>query len=229
MPKVIKKRTARPAKEEGVKSILHHAKEFIEKNKRILLPIFIGVTAISVIAAGILIYRGTTANKAAGLELEAYNMYYGLHQKQPLQKDERYRKALEGFKKAYETKKSPSSLFYIASCYYSTGEYDNALKALTELNERFPDDERFVPLAYYKMAIISIKKGDNERAVKMLDVIYNYRTSSFKDLALVESARVLEAMGKKEDSLKKYEELSKNFPDSPFIGEAMKKLGEKKS
>lgn len=229
MPKVIKKRTARPAKEEDVKSIIHHAKEFIMEKKRILLPIFIGVTAISVIVAGILIYRVTTANKAAGLELEAYNMYYGLHQKQPLQKEERYQKALEGFKKAYENKKSPSSLFYIASCYYSMGKYDEALKALTELNERFPDDERFVPLSYYKMATISIKKGDNEKAVKMLDVIYNYRTSSFKDLALVESARVLNAMGKKEDSLKKYEELSKNFPASPFFGEAMKKLGEKKS
>lgn len=229
MPKVIKKRTARPAKEEDVKSIIHHAKEFIMEKKRILLPIFIGVTAVSVIVAGILIYRVTTANKAAGLELEAYNMYYGLYQKQPLQKEERYQKALEGFKKAYENKQSPSSLFYIASCYYSMGKYDEALKALTELNERFPDDERFVPLSYYKMATISIRKGDNEKAVKMLDVIYNYRTSSFKDLALVESARVLNAMGKKEDSLKKYEELSKNFPASPFFGEAMKKLGEKKS
>ena len=230
MPKVIKKKTAKPTKtEEGVKNVLHHTKEFISEKQRILFPAVIALVVIAVAVAGFLIYRSNVRNQAAALEYEGYKIYYGLYQKQPFQKEERYQKALEKFRKAYDAHKSPFSLFYIAGCYYNLGKYDDALKTLKELNERFPDDERFVPLSYYKMAVITLRKGDREGYLKLLDILYNYRTSSFKDLALVESARMLDAMGKKEDAAKKYEELTKNFPESPFVEEAKAKLGGKKS
>lgn len=230
MPKVIKKKTAKPTKtEEGVKNVLHNTKEFISEKQRILFPAVIALVVIAVAVAGFLIYRSNVRNQAAALEYEGYKIYYGLYQKQPFQKEERYQKALEKFRKAYDAHTSPFSLFYIAGCYYNLGKYDDALKTLKELNERFPDDERFVPLSYYKMAVITLRKGDREGYLKLLDILYNYRTSSFKDLALVESARMLEAMGKKEDAVKKYEELTKNFPESPFAEEAKAKLREKKS
>lgn len=230
MPKVIKKKTASPTKtEESVKNVLHDTKEFISEKQRILFPVVIALVVLAITAAGILIYRSNVKNQAAALEYEGYKIYYGLYQKQPFQKEERSRKALEKFSKAYEARKSPLSLFYIASCYYDLGKSDDALKTLKELNARFPDDERFVPLSYYKMAVITLKKGDREGALRLLDTLYNYRTGSFKDLALVESARILDAMGKKEDSVKKYEELTKSFPESPFAEEAKAKLGGKKS
>jgi tetratricopeptide (TPR) repeat protein len=230
MPKVIKKKTAKPIKtEEGVKNVLHDTKEFINKRQKIFFPSVIALVVITVAVAGILIYRSNVRNQAAALEYDAYKIYYGLYQKQPFQKEDRYQKALEQFKKAYDTRKSPYSLFYIAACYYDMGKNEDALKTLKELNQQFPDDERFVPLSYYKMAVITLRKGDREGYLKLLDTLYNYRTNSFKDLALIESARMLDAMGKKEDAVKKYEELTKNFPESPFVEEAKAKLGGKKN
>ena len=230
MPKVIKKKTAKPTKtEEGVKNVLHDTKEFISEKQKILFPSVIAIVVIALTVTGFLIYRSNVRNQAAALEYEGYKIYYSLYQKQPFQKEERYQRALEKFRKAYEARKSPFSLFYIASCHYDLGKNDDALKTLKELNERFPDDERFVPLSYYKMAVITLRKGDREGALKLLDTLYNYRTGSFKDLALVESARILDALGKKEDAVKKYEELTKNFPESPFAEEAKAKLGGKKS
>jgi predicted negative regulator of RcsB-dependent stress response len=229
MPKVIKKKAAKTLKtEEGVKNVLHDTKEFITERQRIVLPSVIAVVVIALAVAGFLMYRSHARSQAAALEYEGYKIYYGLYEKQPLQKEERYQKALEKFKKAYDANKSPFSLFYIAGCYYDLAKYDDALKTLKDLTERFAGDDRFVPLAYHKMATITLKKGDKEGYLKLLDSLYQYKTGPLKDLALVESARMLEAMGKKEDAAKKYEELTKNFPASPFAEEARTKIGEKK-
>jgi predicted negative regulator of RcsB-dependent stress response len=230
MPKVIKKKIAKPAKtEEGVQNVIHNAREYMQEKKRVLFPAVIAVIIVCLGAAGFFLYRSNMQKEASALEHEGYKLYYGLYQKQPFAKDELYQKALEKFTKAYDKRRSPLSLFYIASCYYDLGKYDDAMRSLKELNERFPDDETFAPLSFYKMAVIDLKKGDKEAALKQLDALYNYRAGSFKDLALVESARILEAMGKKDESVKKYEELTKNFPDSPFAGQAKAKLPEKKS
>lgn len=226
MPKAIKKRIAKPEKtEKNVTDFLQTTKNFITGRRKIFFPLILALFIIAFALAGFSIYRSNLKSKAETLEYEGYKTYYGLYQKQPAQKEDLYQRALEKFKKAYDTKRSPFSLFYIASCYYDMGKYDEALKNLKDLNERFPDDERFVPLSYYKMAVISAKKGDKDAALKLLDTIYLYKTGSFKELALIESARILESMGKTAESTKKYEEITKNYPGSPFIEEAREKLG----
>lgn len=230
MPKVIKKKIAKPAKtEEGVQNFIHNAKEYLLAKKRALFPAVIAVIIVCLGAAAFSLHRSNMQKEASAFELEGYNLYYGLYQKQPSAQDEHYQKALEKFMKAYDKWRTPLSLFYVACCYYDLGKYDDAMKSLKELNERFPDEETFAPLSFYKMAVIDIKKGDNEAALKQLDVLYNHSAGSFKDLALMESARILETMGKKDESAKKYEELTKNFPDSPFAEQAKAKLTEKKS
>lgn len=148
---------------------------------------------------------------------------------QPMKKEEQYQKALEKFRQAYETRKSAFTLFYIADAQYNLSKYDDALKTLKELNTEFPDDEKFVPLSYYKMAMIHLQKNDKEGALKVLDTLYQYRGASFRDLAAIETARILDASGRKEEAAKKYDELAKNYPESPFIEEARQKLKEKKS
>lgn len=228
MPKAIKKRVAKSARsEEGVKDVLYGAKEYIGERQKIFFAVIVGVIVVSVAAAAFFIYRSSSESKARALEYDGYRIYYGLYQKQPLQKEEQYQKALEKFSKAYDVRKSPYSLFYMASCLYDMGKYDEALKDLKALTAGFPDDESFFALSYYKMADISLKKGDKEGALKLLDALYQSRTAPLRDLALVESARVLESMGKTEESSKKYAELMKEFPGSQFAAEAQAKAGAK--
>lgn len=229
MPKIIKKRVVKNSKQDlDVKDIIDGSREFVQQKRSVLLPVLIAVIVSAIAISGVFIYRSDVNKKAAALESEAYSVYYNLDRKQPLQKEETYLLALEKFKKAYETKKSAFSLFYIANCYYNTGKYEEAIKTLKDLNEKFPDDERFVPLSYYKLAVLNLKKGDRETALKLLDTLYNYKTGSFKDLAIIESARIFDEMGKTEEAVKKYEELAKNFSASPFAEEAKARLGAKK-
>jgi predicted negative regulator of RcsB-dependent stress response len=217
MPKAIKKKISKPAgKEEDVKTIIHHAREAIARRQKSLLPLLIGSVAAVILIAGFFIYRSHMNTKADNLEYEAYQIYYGLHQRQPLPQADQYQKALEKFREAYDARKSAYPLFYVAACYYDMGKYDDALKTLKELNERFPDDERFVPLSTYKMAVITLRKGDRDGALKLLDSLATSRTDTLRDLALAESAKILTSMGKSEEAGRKSEELRKNFPNSPF-------------
>ncbi len=229
MPKAIKKKVTKPAKaEEGVKEALYGTKDYIRERQRIFLPVIIAVVVIGIAAGGFFIYRSHARSQAKALEYDGYRIFYGLYQKQPMQKEERYQKALEKFREADDLRRSAYSLYYIASCLYELGRYDEALKNLKELNQRFPDDEGLVPLSYYRMAVTSLRKGDKESALKSLDMLYQYKSAALRDLALVESARILESMGKTEEASKKYEEITKNFPDSPFADEARSKIGIKK-
>ena len=237
MPKPIKRKVVKKrASEIEVKGVISRLKESAVKKKSSVMAAAGAILIFAGAIAGSFIYNSTIKNKAEKLEYEAYKMYYGLYQTQlgfesqrPVAGEEQYKKSLELFKKAYATKKSPVSLFYIANCYYEMGRYDETLNTLRELNQKFPDDERFVPLSYYKMAMASLKKGSNEEALKYLDILYRYKTGTYKDLSLIESGKILEAMGKVDDAKRKYEELTKNFPQSPFAEEAQIKIGEKKS
>jgi len=229
MPKAIKKKVAKQVKtEEGMRNIISRVREMIARRQKVLFSAIVTFVVLCVAVAGLFMYRSNAKERAEALEYEGYKLYYGMFQKQPPQQEGRYQAAMEKFKKAYELRKSPYSLFYVANCYYDLGNYDEALKALRELNERFPDDERFVPLTYYKMAVINLRKGDREAALKHLNTLSNYKTASFKDLALIESGRILESMGQTGEAARKYEEITKNFPGSPFVEEAQAKLTGKK-
>ena len=228
MPKAIKKKVAKQSiKEEEVTHFLHSKTSYLRK-QRFFMPLLVGLL-IAVFGAGaFLIYRSQVQKKAEALEYEAYKIYYGSHQKQPIKGEEHYQKALEMFRQAYEARKTAFSLYYIATAHYNLSQYDEALKTLKELNAEFPDDDKLVPLSYYKMAMIHLRKGDREGALKLLETLYRYRNSSFRDLAVIETARILDDGGRKEEAAKKYDELVKDFPESPFREEAQQKIKEKK-
>jgi len=229
MPKPIKKKIIKKVSGPEAGETLSRLKKSVEERKRFLITAGAAVILAVVAIGGFFLYSNTQKNKAQKLEYEAYKMYYGLYQKQPGSIEERYKKAEELFRKAYNTRKSPVSLYYIANCYYELGKYEESLNTLKELNLKFPDDDKFVPLSYYKMALINLKKGNAEEALKSFTVLYNYKTGTYKDLALIESGKILETQGRAEEAHKKYEEVIKDFPQSPFAEEAKARVEKKRS
>ena len=78
------------------------------------------------------------------------------------------------------------------------------------------------------MAMIYIKKGDTNEAMKTLDTLINLSGDIYKDFALMEYGRLLEKEGKTDEADKKYQELITRFPNSPFAGEAKAKIAAEK-
>ncbi len=230
MPRVIKKKTKK--KNVGVETeVVDRLSDFKDQLKQKQKTVFAygAVIAVAVVAAaGIFTYQYSEREKARQLEYEAYKVYYNEFQKQPFPPQERYQKAQDLFQQAYNKKKSARLLLYISSASAELGKYDDALKSLDQLVKNYPSDKDIIPLAYQKMADIQIKKGNKSEALKALDALYKSDVIIYKDLALVESARLLESDGKKDEALAKYKELADKFKDSPFLAEAQAKLAEKK-
>lgn len=229
MPKVIKKRVQKKtiATEAEVKDKLTGLKDTLKERQKLVLKYGVGVLFIIIAIISFLLYNYTSHKKARTFEYEAYKIYYNEYQEPSLNDEEHYKKALDIFKKAYDIRKSPLSLFYIAACYYELGKYDDALKTLKDFTQRYSKEDRFIPLVFQKMAMVYIKKGDINEAMKTLDNLYNLNSNIYKDFALMENGRLLEKEGKLDEAKKKYKELTTKFPNSPFLDEAKAKLSEK--
>ncbi len=229
MPKTIKKRISKKSGDTEVKvqERLSSLKDTLKKRQKSAIKIGAGILIVIIAVVGFFVYFSTSQKKAKILEYEGYKIYYS-QQAQPLNTEEQYKKALDMFRKAYDTKSSPFSLFYIAACYYELGKYDDTMKTLNDFTRKYPNNEEFIPLAYQKIALTYIKKSDINGAEKALDSLYNLKGDIYKDFALMEYGKLLEKEGKAEEAKKKYEELAKKFPNSPFIEEVKAKLADKK-
>jgi predicted negative regulator of RcsB-dependent stress response len=229
MPKAIKKRISKKTgdTEVEVQERLSSLKDTLRERQRTAVKIGAGILIVIIAVVGFFVYSSTSQKKAKMLEFEGSKLYYG-QQAQPLNNEEKYVKALERFRKAYDTKSSPFSLFYIAACYYELGKYDDSMKTLNDFTRKYPNNAEFIPLVYQKMALTYIKKDDLSGAKQALESLHNLKGDIYKDFALMEYGKILEKEGKAEEARKKYEELAKKFPDSPFIEEVKAKLAEKK-
>lgn len=230
MPKVIKKRVAKKTEietEEQLKERLENLKEKLAERQRNLIKYGTIILILIIAVAGFFIYSRSVSQKAKNLEYQAYRTLYG-----PIlpgeNKQDNISKALELFKKSYDTKKSPSSLYYSAICYYKLGKHEDSINALKNFISKYPNNSIYTPLAYQTLASAYISKGDLSEAKKTLNILYNSKYNLFKDLALMLTAFILEKEGKHDEAKKQYEELTKKFPDSPLKSEAVAKISDKK-
>ncbi len=224
MPRPIKKRLEKKGQEKGdIRETVEDIKEVLRKRQRNLIYLFSASIVIVILIIGFVVYSKTTASKASELEFEGYKLYYGDNLIIPLSNEERYRKALDMFSKAYKTRKRPYPLLYMANCHYELGNYDDAIKLLSDLNNQF-SDPNIISLSYYKMAMAYMKKGDMEKALEALKNIYTIKGSTLNDIALFESGRILEKMDKKQEAKERFKELVDRFPKSQLLDEAKKRL-----
>ncbi len=82
--------------------------------------------------------------------------------------EERIKKALEAFSKAYEARKSADLKFSIGLCYFDLGQNDEAIKAFQEVGNRRMS---VAGLGQYKVAMVQLKKGDSAKALAALEKV----------------------------------------------------------
>lgn len=226
MPKAIKKKVTKKTglKESEIKGIAVRLLDLIKERKRIFIftVLVLGVVVISTIA--FVVYSSFMKGKAYSFERDAYNYYYNTNLKNPMNDEERWKKALELFQKANKAKSIPVVQFYIGNCYFNLGDYDNAIRAYNEFINKYKREEEMLPIIYQKLASAYIKEGQTDEAAKTLSTLAQFKNGIFKDTALILEARHYEVIGKPEDAVKKYKELVRDFPSSPWSTEAKIKI-----
>jgi tetratricopeptide (TPR) repeat protein len=226
MPKVIKKKTVKkkPVEEGEVKSAAFQALEKIRERQK---HVIIGVSVIAAVVAlflGTSLYSTSNYKKAASLEREANNFYYGENINTAMPEKERLDKALELFTRSTDVKVTPTNLFYLGNTYFKLKDYENAINEYNRFTTKFSSEKAILPLVYQKLASSYFKTGNNEAALEILDKLAAMEGGIFKDTALLYEARYLDGAGKKEESLEKYREIFTQFPSSPWAAEANEKV-----
>lgn len=227
MPKPIKKRISKKTvlKEEEIKGSFTQILEFIKEKKKVFLSVtavIIGVIVLSIIA---IYYNSTLKDKAYRLETEAYNYYYAIDLKENISEEERWKKALELYKKSVETKVSPTALFYLGNCYYNLSDYAKAIEEYERFIKRFNNEKELLPVVYQKLSSAYLNKGDSDKALSTLNRLAELNNGIFKDTALILEARYYERKGDSDKAKERYKEIVEKFPNSPWINEAKMRTG----
>lgn len=224
MPKTIKKVVRKVHKEGEMGETVADLREKLKEKQRTLVYSLLAFGTVIIVAVGFIIYTKVTETKAEALEYEGYRLFNGEAQAPSASTEERYKSALETFKKSYATRKSPISLLYIADSYFALGNYDEAVKTLKDFTSRY-SDPHVAALGYYKLAMVYEKKGDKDNALKTFNILAGLKDSPLQDMALLESGSLLESMGKIDEAKKKYLDLTTRFPKSPAAAGVKAKLG----
>lgn len=229
MPIAIKKRSEKKvATEEDIKEAAIDIRERLKQRQRILIYSAGIFVAIILVVIFLVIHVKANKERALELEYEGYKLYYEDYDAQMARNSaplrfispaDRYKEALEIFKKSYEKRKKPHVLLYIGNCYYKLGNYSEAIKTFKELINQFPDS-KIISLSHYKMAMAYIRKEDKDNALNVLESLLSIKDGAFHDMALMEKGKILELLGQNERAKSKYKELMDRFPESPLFSEA---------
>ncbi|KKK58537.1 hypothetical protein LCGC14_3043450, partial [marine sediment metagenome] len=184
-----------------------------------------GVAILLIVAAvlGFMYMNAGTARKAAELEFQGYKEFNALHVEVPEPPAVRAERAITFFRQARELRPSPFSQYYIGLCLYEMGQYAEAVNTFQSLVDTYPDEGSFVPPGLYKLGLSQLKAGQKEQALETFGRFRKVGIKAFGDLALLESARILESMGLDEEAVTMYETLLFEYPSSVFSSEARRK------
>jgi tetratricopeptide (TPR) repeat protein len=226
MPKPIKKRVKKKTglEEEEVKSKALETLRLLQQKKRVLIYAVVAFGILSILVATMIIYSSYLKKRAYDLELEGYRYYYNLNLTSPISDEQRWKKSLKLFQKAVNIKSTPVAMFYIGNCYFKLGDYNNAIKEYNRFIDEYRDNEEILPLVYQKLASAYIKIGRGDDVLKTLDNLAQFKKGAFRDTALILQARYYESKGEIEEAQKRYQELVRDFPLSPWSTEARRKL-----
>ncbi len=224
MPRPIKKRAQKKeSREESIQHTLDHMRESAASRQK---QIFIGVAVIALVAIivlGSMYYRSDLDRKVADFEYQGNKEFNALNVDIPEPMALRAERAITFFRQANELRPSSYSQYYIGLCLYEMGQYDEAASALQSLLDTYPDEGTFVPPALYKLGLSQLKAGQNELALETFGRFKKVGIKELGDMAMLESARILDAMGQHDDAITMYQTLIFEYPSSPFAAEARRK------
>lgn len=225
MPKVIKKRDSKSGQsDENLMDTVDDIKSRLKSQQKTLVLTLIVVLVVLIAAGGIYMYTRSQAQKADSLRAAAYQAL-NTATSQPASAGENLKKAVGLFKQSYEIKEKADVLLFIAYCQYGLGNYDETINTLKQLTSKFRDPA-VTPLAYYKLSEAYMKKNDQANALAALGSIEGLN-AGYKDMAVMQIARIYELQGKTEEAKAKYNELIAKYPNSELVREAKLKTGQK--
>ncbi|CUS83678.1 Tetratricopeptide repeat-containing protein [Candidatus Kryptonium thompsonii] len=213
MLKPRKKLKKQELKEDKLVLTYYKAREFVEKNKKILSYILTGVI---IIVAGIIIYRNNVKaenERAEALLSKIIGYYDNGDYKTAI--DGIPQRNIQGLKYIVEnyggTDAGEIATYYLASAYFMLGDYDNALKYFKKYDG---NDKLLFSASLAGIASIYEIKGEYKKAGEYFEkAAQRFRENILVPEYLYNAARNYKLAGEKEKALRLYERIKKDYPN----------------
>ena len=112
------------------------------------------------------------------------------------------------------------SLFLLGNSLMEVENYQGAIDAYTSLIQEHAQDHLLVGLVQQRLGLAYLLNGNREAAVSAFEAVLGNLQALNKDQVLFELAKLAESEEKTDDAVKRYKQLIKEFPLSPFSTEA---------
>jgi len=225
MPKPIKKKPVKQEQQqEDVQEIISRLATNAVARKRQIAIVGIAVLVALIIGGGAYLFSKDTAERAAYLEAEGYKLFNGQYEAATMQGTERLEKALASFRDANDTRSTAFRQYYIAATLYEMGQYEECLAALDEFDAKYSSNMRFIALSKLKRAMSYRKLGNNEQALSTLQEFNFISANTLKDSAIMQTAELLESMGREDEAQQYYTLLLREHQNSRFASIAQSRV-----
>ncbi len=210
----------RQKKEENVE--IFKEKLILRRKKLLSFAIVLAFAILFIL--GLYVYNLKNESDAKELEAKAYKYYFGNIKNQNLPQEQRFLEAAKLFMEAYHKKKNYTYLLNAGYAYDMAGQKEKAIEVLNKVENS--KDLNMANLAKIKIAMIYMRNNDTLKAISKFNEIINDHSPIMKDFAIYQLAKIYEK-DNKEESLRYYEKLVKEFPQSPFNELAKNELEKK--
>lgn len=213
MLKPRKKIKKQELKEDRLVLTYYKAREFVEKNKKILSYV---LTGLVIIIAGVIIYRNNLKaenERAEALFSKILNYYDNGDYKTAI--DGIPQKNIQGLKYIVEnygrTDAGEIATYYLGNAYFMLGDYDNALKYFKKYNG---EDKLLLSASLAGIASVYEAKGDYRKAGEYFEkAAQKFRENILLPEYLYNAARNYKLAGEKEKALRLFERIKKDYPN----------------
>ena len=190
-------------------------------------PLLVGCALLVLVGAGVwgvLWYDGQAASKAREIEREATLHYLMRPGNDPKKTENNLAQAITLYTRIADeyprTPSAPIALFSLGNALMETNQVDSAIAAYTRFLSNYASNAPLAGLVQQKLAYAYLSKGDRDKAAKSYSAILENSGSINRDQAMYELARLEESESQSEGALKRYQDLMKTYPNSPFASEA---------
>lgn len=198
---------------------------FVLQEQRRAFLVGLGVLLVAAaVVIGIIWYDYQTTLKARELDQEATLHYLNRPADDPKKAHEQLSQAITLYKQVVEqyprTTVAPLSLFHLGNAQVLGNEVDAGIETYKRFIVLYGSNSSLLGLVQQRMAYAYLAKGDRDQAVKAFTGVLELPGALNKDHVLFELAKLEESQSRPEGALAHYQDLMKNYPNSPFTSEA---------
>ncbi len=194
-----------------------------EQRRAVLVGLGVLLVAAAVVA-GVIWYDYQATLKARELDQEATLHYLNRPADDPKKAHEQLAQAINLYKQVVDqyprSPVAPLALFHLGNAQVLANEVDAGIETYKRFMLLHGSNTSLLGLVQQRMAYAYLVKGDRDQAVKAFTGILEIPGALNKDHVLFELAKLEESQSRPEGALAHYQDLMKNYPNSPFTSEA---------